>query len=77
MTICARDFELHVDLFVEPGAEARAAELEAALAEAGERYLFSRDERTTAELVLDLLRDARPDRWQRPSRAPAGSSPRG
>jgi nicotinamide-nucleotide amidase len=56
VTICARDFEIHVDLFVEAGAEARATELEQALAEANARYLFSRDERTTAELVLDLLR---------------------
>jgi nicotinamide-nucleotide amidase len=56
VTICARDFEIHVDLFAEPGAEARAAELEAALAEANERYVFSRDERSTGELVLDLLR---------------------
>ena len=56
VTICARDFEIHVDLFVEAGAEARGAALEAALIEANERYLFSRDERTTAELVLDLLR---------------------
>ena len=30
-TICARDFEIHVDLVVEPGAEARADALEAAL----------------------------------------------
>ena len=56
MTICARDFEIHVDLFVEGGAEARGAALEAALIGANERYLFSRDERTTAELVLGLLR---------------------
>ncbi len=56
VTICARDFEIHVDLFVEPGAEARAAALEAGLVEANERYLFSRDERTAAELVLDELR---------------------
>ncbi len=56
VTICARDFEIHVDLFVEAGAEARAAALEAALVEANEPYLFSRDERTTPELVLDLLR---------------------
>ena len=56
VTICARDFEIHVDLFVEGGAEARGAALEAALIGANERYLFSRDERTTAELVLDLLR---------------------
>jgi len=56
VTICARDFEIHVDLFVEAGAEERGAALEAALVEANARYLFARDERTTAELVLDLLR---------------------
>jgi nicotinamide-nucleotide amidase len=56
VTICARDFEIHVDLFVEAGAEARGAALEAALAEANERYLFSRTEQATAALVLDLLR---------------------
>jgi nicotinamide-nucleotide amidase len=56
VTICARDFEIHVDLFVDAGAEARGAALEAALAEANEPYLFSRDERTTAALVLDLLK---------------------
>jgi nicotinamide-nucleotide amidase len=56
VTICARDFEIHVDLFVEVGAEARGAAVEAALIEANEQYLFSRDEQTTAELVLDLLR---------------------
>ena len=56
VTICARDFEIHVDLLAELGAEGRAAALEAALAQANERYLFSRDERSTAELVLDLLR---------------------
>ena len=56
VTICAREFEIHVDLFVEPGAEARAAEIEAGLVEANDGYLFSRDERSTAELVLDELR---------------------
>ena len=56
VTICARDFEIHVDLFVEAGAEARAAALEEAFVEANARYIFSRDERSTAELVLDLLR---------------------
>ena len=56
VTICARDFEIHVDLFVEAGAETRGAALETALVQANERYLFSRDERTTAELVLELLR---------------------
>ncbi|HEY8647087.1 MAG TPA: CinA family nicotinamide mononucleotide deamidase-related protein [Gaiellaceae bacterium] len=54
VTICARDFELHVDLFVQPGAEARAAELEAGLES---RHLFSREETGTADLVLSLLRE--------------------
>jgi nicotinamide-nucleotide amidase len=54
VTICARDFELHVDLFVHPGAEARAAAIEAALES---RHLFSREETGTADLVLSLLRE--------------------
>jgi nicotinamide-nucleotide amidase len=56
-TICARDFEIHVDLFVQPGAGARADAIERAFEAASGRYLFSRDERPTAELVLDLLRE--------------------
>jgi nicotinamide-nucleotide amidase len=55
-TICARDFEIHVDLVVEPGAAARAAELSERLAAPLERYLFSRDERPIEEIVLDLCR---------------------
>jgi nicotinamide-nucleotide amidase len=55
-TICARDFEIHVDLVVEPGAEARGDELAAALRAPLGRYLFSEDERTIAELVLELCR---------------------
>ena len=55
-TICARDFEIHVDLVVEPGAEGRADALEAALVEPLERALFSRDGRSVEELVLDLCR---------------------
>jgi nicotinamide-nucleotide amidase len=57
VTICAREFELHIDLFVQPGAEDRADELERRLVEAHERFLFSRDERSTAELVLALVRE--------------------
>jgi nicotinamide-nucleotide amidase len=56
VTICARDFELHVDLFSEPGAEGRAAELAAALVAPNERFLFNRSEASTASVVLDLLR---------------------
>ena len=55
-TICARAFEIHVDLLVEPGAEARADELAGSLRETLERHLFSEDEREVAEIVLDLCR---------------------
>ena len=55
-TICARDFEIHVDLVVEPGAEARADELETRLAAPLERWLFARDERPIEEHVLALCR---------------------
>ena len=57
VTICAREFELHIDLFVQPGADARADEIERAFEDAVGQYVFSRDERSTAELVVDLLRD--------------------
>jgi nicotinamide-nucleotide amidase len=59
VTICARDFELVVDLFVERGAEARADELARAFASVGERHLFSRDDESTAEIVLRLLLERR------------------
>jgi competence/damage-inducible protein CinA-like protein len=55
-TICARDFEIHVDLVVEPGAEERADRLEAALLPPIERWLYSRDERPIEEHVLALCR---------------------
>ena len=56
-TICAREFEIHVDLVVEPGAEGRAAELSGSLRDSLGRYLFSEDERSVAEIVLDLCRE--------------------
>jgi nicotinamide-nucleotide amidase len=56
VTICAREFEIHVDLLVDPGAETRAAELAGSLREALGRYLFSEDERSIAEIVLDRCR---------------------
>jgi nicotinamide-nucleotide amidase len=55
-TVCARDFEIHVDLVVEPGAEAEADELERRLVEPVEQWLFARDERPIEELVLALCR---------------------
>jgi nicotinamide-nucleotide amidase len=56
-TICARDFEIHVDLVVEPGAEERADALESRLLPPVERHLFARDERGVEELVLSLCRE--------------------
>ncbi len=53
-TICAREFEIHLDLVVEPGAEGRADALEEALAERLGQWLFARDERLVEELVLSL-----------------------
>jgi len=55
-TICAREFEIHVDLVVEPGAEKRGSALAESLRDALGRYLFSEDERSVAEIVLDLCR---------------------
>jgi nicotinamide-nucleotide amidase len=55
-TICARDFEIHVDLLVDPGAEGRADELERGLVRPLREYLFARDELTVQELVLELCR---------------------
>src|SRR5439155_24968313 len=53
-TVCAREFEIRVDLVVEPGAEERAEALEAGLAERLGEWLFARDERRVEELVLAL-----------------------
>ena len=50
-TICARDFEIHVDLF--GPAEPLAASLRDRLA----RHLFTEDERSIEELVLKLCRE--------------------
>ncbi|MES1248948.1 MAG: nicotinamide-nucleotide amidohydrolase family protein [Actinomycetota bacterium] len=55
-TICARDFEIHVDFVVEPGADARADELERTFIGAVDRYLYGTDERGVEEHVLDLCR---------------------
>jgi nicotinamide-nucleotide amidase len=56
VTICAREFEIHVDLMVEPGAEERADRLEEALLPSLERWLYGRDERGIEEQVLELCR---------------------
>jgi nicotinamide-nucleotide amidase len=55
-TVCARDFEVHVDLVVEEGGEERAEALAAALRERLAPHLFAEDERPVEELVLALCR---------------------
>ncbi|MGH3071047.1 MAG: competence/damage-inducible protein A [Gaiellaceae bacterium] len=57
VTICARNFEIHVDLVAEPGAEARLAALQAALDEGLGRHLYSTDGRSVEELVLEGCRE--------------------
>jgi nicotinamide-nucleotide amidase len=56
VTICAREFEIHVDLFVDPSSEERGARVAASLRETLAPYLFSEDERSISEIVLDLCR---------------------
>jgi nicotinamide-nucleotide amidase len=56
-TICARDFEIHVDVYVEPGAEARGDRVVAALREPLARWLYAEEERPIEALVLDLCRE--------------------
>ncbi len=57
VTICAREFEIHVDLFVEPEARARADELVAGLRRRSGGHLFAEDDRSLAAMVLDLCRE--------------------
>jgi nicotinamide-nucleotide amidase len=59
VTICAREFEIHVDLIVEPGAEERADALEGALASPLEAFVYARgdDAGPIEEIVLTLCRE--------------------
>ena len=60
VTICARDFEIHVDLVVEPGRGARARTSSRRRSSRRSRqYLFARDEAPIEELVLDAVPRAR------------------
>jgi competence/damage-inducible protein CinA-like protein len=52
VTVCARDYEVHVDM-VGPGGEVLADGLRERLGE----FLFVEDERSIAEIVLDLCRE--------------------
>ncbi len=55
-TICAREFEIHVDLFVDDDGAERADALVSGLRERAGRQLFAEDERPVEELVLDTCR---------------------
>jgi nicotinamide-nucleotide amidase len=57
VTICAREFEIHVDLFSEPDAVERGAAVAASLSDVLGQYLFTEDERSISEIVLDLCRE--------------------
>jgi competence/damage-inducible protein CinA-like protein len=59
VTVCARDLEIHVDIFAEAGAEARADQLDQALRASFPDALFAvDDERAVEELVLEGARAA-------------------
>ena len=57
VTICAREFETHLDLIVGQGAEARGEELERQIVASLDNYLFSRTESPIEELVLERCRE--------------------
>jgi nicotinamide-nucleotide amidase len=56
VTICAREFEINVDVVIEPGADERATALVGFMRERLGRHFFSESDRTIAEIVLDLCR---------------------
>ena len=56
VTICAREFEIHVDVFAEPSAEERGTAIVESMRSDLASHLFGDDERSIAEIVLDLCR---------------------
>jgi len=56
-TVCARDFEIYVDLVFEPEAGGEADRLAAGLRERVGSHLFAEDERPVEELVLEACRE--------------------
>jgi nicotinamide-nucleotide amidase len=59
VTICAREFEIHVDLIVEPGAEERADALERSLTAPLEPFVYAHgdDAGPVEEILLELCRE--------------------
>ena len=70
-SICARNYEIEIDIRSEPGARPRAEELWTAMRTALGDHVFAADERPLAEIVLTAGPRAGADAWRRPSRAPA------
>jgi nicotinamide-nucleotide amidase len=59
VTVCARDLEIHVDIFTDPGAEPLAEDLDQTLRTSFPDSLFAvDDERSVEELVLERSRTA-------------------
>ena len=56
-SICARSYEIEIDIRAEAGAEEAAAGLADGMRGLLGGYLFTEDERPVAEIVLDLLRE--------------------
>jgi nicotinamide-nucleotide amidase len=56
-SICARNFEIEVDLRVEPGHEEAGERLWIRLGERLDEYVFATDERPLAAIVADMLRE--------------------
>ena len=57
VTVCAREFEIHVDLVFDGEARADAERLSEALRERMGSYLFAEDERPVEEIVLEACRE--------------------
>jgi nicotinamide-nucleotide amidase len=57
VTICARDAEIHVDLYSAPEARERALALESRFVEPIAQWLYATEETPIEELVLDLCRE--------------------
>jgi len=55
-TICAREFEIHVDLLVDEDGRGRADELAARMRARAGRHLFAEDSRSVEDLVLQACR---------------------
>jgi nicotinamide-nucleotide amidase len=56
-SICARNFEIEIDIRAEAGSEANGAGMHDRMTAALGDFVFATDERPLAEIVLDLLRE--------------------